>query len=602
MNLGKRPHLRGLDGLRALAIAGVTAFHMVPDMLPGGYMGVVLFFVLTGFLLSYTSFNIWQDGRFEVLSYYKKRLKRIYPELLIMLLTSIGVLYWLVPNAVAAVRPEVLSVVFGYNNWWQIGQSMDYFTRMLNASPFAHLWFLGVELQYYLLWPLLFGFGVVLWENLGRRWALGLFVLLALGSSGLMPWLYQQGGDITRLYYGTDTRVFALLWGASLGLAVVDFGWQSKLGVGTASWTLAAKYLLAAGALAVTVGAYFLLDGGNPLVYQGGMLAMTLLFLLLLKLAVDESLRVGSLLDNGLCKWLGRHSYGIFLWQYPVIYVSEQFGYMGRPEYYMGQLTIIFLLTIWGEQLAEFLQHPHFAGGAFKVQWLRVTAMLCLSLAGLFFMGSGCYGIAMSANERASVQQELEARLAKEAEQLAQQPAGQPVPEPEPVKKEVNLNGIACIGDSVMLGAGSQLRAQLPDCQIDAEVSRYVSGGADVVQAWEAQGRIGDIVVISLGTNGPIAGGNRYEVHTKRLLDTLGPKRHIFWVNTYAPHLKWQKTNNDYLQELVKTHPNLTIVDWCSAASQHPEWLVEDGVHPNNEGTRAFAQLVKDTIVRTMEK
>ena len=602
MNFGKRSHLRGLDGLRALAIAGVTAFHMVPDMLPGGYMGVVLFFVLTGFLLSYTSFHAWQDGRFNVLSYYGKRLRRIYPELLIMLLTSIGVLYWLLPNAVAAVRPEVLSVVFGYNNWWQIAQSMDYFTRMLNASPFAHLWFLGVELQYYLLWPLLFGFGAVLWETLGRRWALGLFVLLALGTSALMPWLYQQGWDITRLYYGTDTRVCALLWGASLGLAVVDFGWQSKLGVGTAPWTMLAKYLLAAGALAVTGGAYFLLDGGNPLVYQGGMLAMTLLFLLLLKLAVDESVLVGSLLDNGLCKWLGRHSYGIFLWQYPVIYVSEQFGYMGRPEYYLGQLVVIFLLTLWGEQLAAFLQKPHFVGVSSKVQWLRVTVMLCWSLAGLFFMGCGGYGIAMSANARASVQQELEQRLASEAEQLAQQPVEPTVPEPEPLKKEVNLNGIACIGDSVMLGAGSQLRAQLPNCQIDAEVSRYVSGGADVVQSWVSQGRIGDIVVISLGTNGPIAGGERYEVHTKRLLDTLGHQRHIFWINTYAPHLKWQKTNNDYLQELVKTYPNMTIVDWCGAASQHPEWLVEDGVHPNNEGAKAFAQLVKDTIVRTMEK
>ena len=602
MNLGKRPHLRGLDGLRALAIAGVTAFHMVPELLPGGYMGVVLFFVLTGFLLSYTSFNSWQDGRFSVLSYYGKRLKRIYPELLIMLLTSIGVLYWLVPNSVAAVRPEVLSVVLGYNNWWQIGQSMDYFTRMLNASPFAHLWFLGVELQYYLLWPLLFGIGVALWETLGRRWAVGLFVLLALGTSGLMPWLYQQGGDITRLYYGTDTRVCALLWGAGLGLAAVEFDRQPRWGMGTAGWKLAGKYLLAAGALAVTGGAYFLLDGGNPLVYQGGMLAVTLLFLLLLKLAIDESTMTGSLLDNSLCKWLGRHSYGIFLWQYPVIYISEQFGYMGHPAYYLGQLAVIFLLTLWGETLAAFLKHPHLASGASKMQWARVAAMVCLSLGGMFFMGSGCYGIAMSANERASVQEELEQHLAKEAEQLAQQPEAIPAPEPEQVKKDVNLNGIACIGDSVMLGAGSQLRAQLPNCQIDAEVSRYVNGGADVVQAWVDQGKIGDIVVISLGTNGPIAGGNRYEVHTQRLLDALGPQRHIFWVNTYAPHLKWQKTNNDYLQELVKTHPNLTIVDWCSAASQHPEWLVSDGVHPNDEGGKAFAQIIKDTIVRTMEK
>lgn len=602
MILGKRPHLRGLDGLRALAIAGVTAFHMLPDYVPGGYMGVVLFFVLTGFLLAYTSFNAWQAGRFRILDYYGKRIKRIYPELMIMLLTSIGVLYWLVPNAVAAVRPEAISVMLGYNNWWQIAQSMDYFTRLLNASPFAHLWFLGVEMQYYLLWPVFLGVSIALWEMFGRRWAVAFMMMLAVGTSGIMPWLYAAGDDITRLYYGTDTRVCALLWGAVLGMAMVDFKRHSVFGKSTAGWTTPVKYLLALLALVVTGGVYFWLDGANPLVYQGGMLVMTAIFLLLLKLAVDDQLLVGNLLDNSLGKWLGKHSYGIFLWQYPVIYISEQFGFMSAFWHYLVQLAVIFLLTLWGEQVAKFLRHPHFCIWGSKLQVARVLVMTCVTLTGILFMGNGCYGIAMSADERMSVQQELEKRLAYEADQLAKEQEVQPAPDPEPVKKEVNLNGIACIGDSVMLGAGSQLRELLPNCRIDAEVSRYVSDGADVVQSWTGQGKIGDIVVIALGTNGPISGGNRYEVHTKRLLDALGPQRHIFWVNTYAPHLKWQNTNNEYLLELVKTYPNVTIVDWCSAASQHPEWLVEDGVHPNNEGAKAFATLVRDTIVQTLEK
>lgn len=603
MLVEKKQRLTGLDGLRALAIAGVTAFHMLPDYVPGGYMGVVLFFVLTGFLLAYTSWHNWQAGQFNVFSYYGKRIKRIYPELVIMLLTSIGVLYWLVPNAVAAVRPEVISVLLGYNNWWQIGQSVDYFTRMLNASPFAHLWFLGVELQYYLVWPLLLGLVVVMFELLGRRWAVGLLALLAMAASAIMPWLYAQGGDITRLYYGTDTRICALLWGALLGLLAANTSHGRVLGQIRSAWKTAAEYLGAVLALLLTGGAYFLLDGGNPLVYQGGMLAMTVVFMLLLKLVCDEGLYLGSWLDSGLFGWLGKHSYGIFLWQYPVIYISEQFGFTGAVWQYLLQLAVICLLALWGESLAAYWRHPHLFTWISKLQMARVAALVCVSLVGMFFMGSGCYGIAMSASERASVQQELEKRLAHEAEQLAQEQEKpvEEVPAP-PVKKEVNLNGIACIGDSVMLGAGSQLRANLPNCIIDAEVSRYVGGGIDVARSLQSQGKLGDIVVISLGTNGPIAGSERYEVQTRKLLEILGSKRHIFWVNTYAPHLKWQKTNNEYLVEMVKTHPNVTIVDWCAAASQHPEWLVSDGVHPNNEGSRAFAQLVKDTIVKTLEK
>lgn len=607
MSLRKRRHLQGLDGLRALAIAGITAFHMAPDIVPGGYMGVVLFFLLTGFLLSYRGFGTWQEqGRFDLFGYFAKRIKRIYPELLIMLLTSIGVLYWLVPNAVAAVRPEVLSVVLGYNNWWQIDQSMDYFTRMLNASPFAHLWFLGVELQYYLLWPILLGIGILLWETLGRRWAAGFMILLAAFSSGVMPYLYAHGGDITRLYYGTDTRVHGLLWGAALGILAVKSGSSGRLKLPVSSPLAALKGLLALAAVIATLGAYGFLGGEEPLVYQGGMLCITLVFMLMLQLAI-ASASFGSFLDNPLCKWIGKHSYGIFLWQYPVIYLSEHFGYVNDIGYYLGQLLLIVLLTLWGEGMAAFLLHPHPFRLTSKVQLARVLALASLSLAGTFFMGTGCYGLAMSADARASVQQELASRLASEAERLDKERKGaeppvSPVPQAEPQKRAVNLNNIACIGDSVLLGASSQLQSVLPDCRIDAEVARYVSGGADVAESWQSQGLIGDIAVIALGSNGPIAMGERYEVQARRLLNALGPGCHVFWVNTYAPHLKWQNPNNEYLQQLAQTRPNVTIVDWHGAASQHPEWLVEDGVHPNDEGARAFAQLVKDTIVSTMER
>ena len=143
-----RRHIDGLDVLRTLTIVGVTLFHMFPERLPGGYLGVSLFFVLTGFLLAYTSKRSWLEHRFCVKAYYWKRIKRIYPSLFIVLLTTIGIYQFVLPKAVAAIRPEFLSVVLGYNNWWQIAQNADYFTRLTNASPFTHLWFMGIEMQY----------------------------------------------------------------------------------------------------------------------------------------------------------------------------------------------------------------------------------------------------------------------------------------------------------------------------------------------------------------------------------------------------------------------------------------------------------------------
>ena len=140
-------HIEGLDGLRTLAIVGVTLFHMFPEAVPGGYMGVSLFFVLSGYLLAYTCSRQLAQGSFSMAGYFWRRIKRIYPSLLLVLLVSTGAYYLLIPDVVAAVRPEVVSVLLGYNNWWQIAQNADYFTRLINTSPFTHLWFMGIELQ-----------------------------------------------------------------------------------------------------------------------------------------------------------------------------------------------------------------------------------------------------------------------------------------------------------------------------------------------------------------------------------------------------------------------------------------------------------------------
>ena len=105
---------------------------------------------------------------------------------------------------------------------------------------------------------------------------------------------------------------------------------------------------------------------------------------------------------------------------------------------------------------------------------------------------------------------------------------------------------------------------------------------------------------IALGTNGPIAGYEKYEVQTRALLEYLGPDRNIFWVNVYCPELSWQQTNNDYLANMVKDHPNVTIVDWYGLISQHTDWLGGDGIHPNDEGTAAYAKLIHDTMEKTL--
>ena len=592
--------IEGLDGLRTLAIAGVTLFHMFPEAVPGGYMGVSLFFVLSGYLLAYTCSRQLAQGSFSVAGYFWRRIKRIYPSLLLVLLVSTGAYYLLVPDVVAAVRPEVVSVLLGYNNWWQIAQNADYFTRLINTSPFTHLWFMGIELQYYLLWPVLFFFYAVLQSFFGTRAALLFMAVLGLASACVMPLSYVPGDDVTRLYYGTDMRIYALLFGAVMGLQ------RAEAGPHVMKSELLRKISCAAfvGMLAITIIAYFTLDGQNPLVYQGGMLAMTLLFCLLLRLTEDRGLPLGALLDMQGFRWIGKRSYGIFLWQYPVILLFSCMGWDKMHGWYFLEIALILLLAVWSDAVTDCLLSRELPFRAKPMAMVRVACFVVLSMCSMLVMGYGCCGIAASAESKASAVAELQAQLAEEeAEQARQNELAAEQAKAariEAAKGQVDLSGAVCIGDSVMLGSSGRIRELLPACYVDAEVSRYVGGGLDAAKAFEAQGRLGNLVVIALGTNGPIAGYERYEVQTRQLLEYLGDSRHIFWVNVYCPHLTWQETNNNYIKKLAAEHGNVHEVDWYGLISQHSEWLTEDGIHPNSEGRVQYAKLIHDRIEQVL--
>lgn len=593
-NNKSKKKILGVDAVRFLAIGGVTFFHMFPDIIKGGYLGVSLFFVLTGFLLAYTTVS---QPEFNIITYYWKRIKRIYPELMVMLFVSLGVYYFVLPQTVLGVFQEIVSVLLGYNNWWQIFQNADYFARITSSSPFTHLWFLGIEIQYYFIWPFIYLTYRTLKNCYSPKVGLGFLGLLALSSAVLMQLMYNPDVDVTRLYYGTDTRIYALLLGAIIGLDMVEHRDKGLYSINKLGKIL---FLIS---LAITFGAYVIMSGQASITYQGGMLAMTILFGLMLWLVTSTS--IGEKLEHPVCKFFGNYSYGIFLWQYPVIYLFGHKPCGELPGAAGLQLALICILAVWSKHFTDSLMKQKLAFKADAFVAVKKFAFYLTAVIGIVFIGVGGKAFVDSYGYMDVGKAELQAQLKANAEKLAAENAAAEKAAHEQAvnlaKGQVDLRGIVCIGDSVMLGSADALRKELPGCYIDAAVSRYVGEGVQVAEQLKANGKLGKIVLIHLGTNGPIAGYERYEKHTNKLLEVLGPDREIFWVNFYCPDTTWQDTNNAYLSNIIcGYHSNVHLVNWYELVHDKPELLVADRIHPNNKGIKLYGELVRETIVKAL--
>ena len=348
----KKRRIYGLDGLKTLALLGVLLYHTFPSFLPGCFLGVVLFLVISGYLSAYGSLEKMENGTFSYLKYYLKRIVRLYPSLLIMLLASIGVLTLLDPIRLANTQSEFCSIVFGYNNFWQIKMNADYFAQLSKNSPFTHLWYIAILLQFDLVFPFLLKGYVVLKNKAGMWKALGIGACIVLISALIMPasYLIGQGNNLTALYYNSFTRVSPLLAGVWLGLLH-----KEKIHILNRDLK---RPICSLGEMIIWMGIfiwlYFHTTGTDQNVYLYWMNVCTLISMRMIE-AVVTGRTTGRLLDNPVCKWIGKYNYEIYLWQYPVLLIAGIVGASGRWYFYILQIIVILLVSIWSGTVSAWL-------------------------------------------------------------------------------------------------------------------------------------------------------------------------------------------------------------------------------------------------------
>ena len=330
--------IQGVNGLRGLAILMVIGYHLFPSAFPGGFLGVNLFFVLSGFLTVISSCRRLKDNRFSILDFYKQRLLRIFPALILVVSLTVISCKLLAPQALRGIWIEVISIFGGFNNWWQIAENSSYFTDIASSSPFVHLWYLAIDMQFYLVWPLLFYLADLI-RRKGLRGEL-IFLLIAIVSMIASVVFYSPLQDPSRVYYGTDTRIYALCIGAFVGYRYI----YRRAPILEDPIQIMVAFVLF---LVLTLCGVLFINSSWSITYYLFLPLSALVFVLMVFIASNKRYVFGLWLDNPILNWLNTHSYVLYLVHYPIIYlINVTMGEMTMTTIVIS-IVLMIMVTLW---------------------------------------------------------------------------------------------------------------------------------------------------------------------------------------------------------------------------------------------------------------
>jgi len=592
-----RTRAPGLDGVRAIAVLAVIGYHEGARALTGGFLGVDVFFVLSGFLIT----DLLTTQRPTLKDFWLRRARRLLPALAVMLVLVTAAATIIEPGAVPALRPALLAAITYTSNWYQMLHHVSYFDAFGPPPPLEHLWSLAIEEQFYLIWPLILWF-VIIRLNGWRAWIMAT-LLGAAGSALAMALLYRPGNP-SMVYYGTDTHASALLIGAALALAC-------PLATLTSTKAVATRRLDAIGiaGLAVLAWAFGHFSGNDALVYPAGLLIAALAAAAIIAAAASQG-AVAAITSVAPMRWVGVRSYAMYLWHWPVIALAAALAGKAAnyPATWIAETVVTVGLAAASWRLVE---APILRDGfrSFCGNWYRsLTAALigpavglrqafpmAVSAVALLVTAVACYGVTAPAGSSAQTGLLRQVAEGERISAVSQHHA----PVRRPARRRAVLNHTAChpagwqitaVGDSVMLASASALETGMPGIYIDAQVGRQMQTGVQVVQELATAGSLRRYVVVGLGTNGVISPGEIWQ-----LRDAVGSHRELILVNTFGP-MSWESEVNNVLASATWHKPHVALVNWARAVAPYPHLLWSDGIHPRPSGASLYARLVANTI------
>lgn len=593
----KKERITSIDILRALALFMICFYHWFSYM--GTYIGVVIFFALSGYLV--TSGLLQKD--FSVWKFIKRRMEKIYPSLIVVITVSSVIVFFINGGLEWKYKMSAFASIAGLNNIYQIVSKMSYFDNFGMIMPLTHIWALSFQLQMYILFPFILK-GLKKMKLQNRTIGI-IFLSVSMASAAWMGYKFYMGSDFSRIYYGTDTRAFAFFVAAGIACFYCDREIVKK-------GEKVLIYLLGISGIILIIMFSIFIDYRNKYNYYGLMFLVSILITYTIVLLTKQEIKkwnnplVNRLLTPAVK--LGQHQYQYYLWQYPIMIFSKEFFKWLDIDFnskFLIQLCFLFIIS----ELCYYL----FEKNEFSI--MKIVNYIIFGFVSGFLIAAPIYvnedleemKKIQSGMNPAETEKEKESSNADKTSQsgTSEQKADlennqnqssekeNPGQEKTPDELKKDERSILFIGDSVLDMTKFDLKKIYPNSIIETKIGRQFYELPDLLAYYAKTGKMRKIVVIALGTNGTI-----YKKDMEKVMKTL-EGHEVYLISTVMPD-SWQKSVNEEIMNASLQHSNVKVIDWYSFAKNKREYFYKDGTHPKPDAAKKYVDLIYSVVSKNI--